>query len=141
MEITTPGMRLASVVLNVFDLEQSTGFYQDVLGLRVRLTTSTAALLVGLDGSQLYLRSLSPRADHTTSGIGLHAAIWTAPSAKELLRCEQVLKARGAHVATETVEGFVRVEGSDPNGVPVVVTHPGPDEAEISEIISRVYSW
>lgn len=62
MESTPPGMRLASIVLNVFDLEQSTGFYQDVLGLRVRLTTSTAALLVGRDGSQLYLRSLSSRA-------------------------------------------------------------------------------
>ncbi|MHA6764958.1 VOC family protein [Streptacidiphilus sp. PAMC 29251] len=144
MGSTTPapdGMRLASVVLNVFDLERSTDFYTGLLGLRVTLAEPTAALLVGADGSELYLRSLGPRAPHLPSGVGVHCAIWTAASEVELRRCEQFLKDRDAHTVTERADGFVWVEGRDPNGVPVVITHPGPDQAARKDIISRVYAW
>ena len=135
------GMRLASVVLNVFDLELSTGFYSRLLGLEVRLGTATAALLVGADGSQLYLRSLGRQASHMSAGIGFHCALWTASNEGELRRAERFLKARDAHTATEAADGFVWVEGRDPSSVPVVITHPGPDESARNAIISRVYAW
>lgn len=133
--------RLASLVLNVFDLEEPVRFYRDLLGLEVSHRTGTAALLISGEGSQLYLRSLSPHAEHMTGGIGVHCVIWTAPSAGELRRCEQVLKKRHAHTTTQAAEGFVWVEGRDPSGNTVVVTHPGPEEAVRSNIITRVYAW
>ncbi|MEY9966950.1 catechol-2,3-dioxygenase [Streptacidiphilus sp. MAP12-16] len=136
-----PAYRLASVVLNVFELEQPVGFYCDLLGLAVSHRTATAALLVSREGSQLYLRSLSPHAEHVIGGIGVHSVIWTAPSAVELRRCEQLLKDRHLHTTTQAAEGFVWVEGRDPSGNTVVVTHPGPEEAVRRRIISRVYAW
>ncbi|RAG83325.1 hypothetical protein DN069_22655 [Streptacidiphilus pinicola] len=134
-------MRLASVVLNVFDLQEAVSFYRELLGLEVSADTSTAALLVSADGSQLYLRSLSGHASHETGGIGVHCVLWTAPSPAELRHCEQVLKDRHAHTDTqEEADGFVWVQGRDPSGVTVVVTHPGPDQVARTRIISRIYA-
>jgi len=135
------GMRLASVVVNVFDLELSTGFYSGLLDLEVTLCATTAALLVGADGSQLYLRSRGRQAPHMPAGIGVHCALWTASSEGELRRAERFLKARDAHTASHSADGFVWVEGRDPSGIPVVITYPGPDESARNAIISRVYSW
>jgi catechol 2,3-dioxygenase-like lactoylglutathione lyase family enzyme len=133
-------MRLASVVLNVHNLEKAVSFYRELLGLEESADTSTAALLVGADGSQLYLRSLSEHADHPAGGIGVRCVFWTAPSLAELRRCEQVLKDRHAHIATNEADGFAWVEGRDPSGVAVAVSYPGPDQVARSRIISRVYA-
>jgi catechol 2,3-dioxygenase-like lactoylglutathione lyase family enzyme len=133
-------MRLASVVLNVIHLDRAVGFYCDLLGLEVSTATETAALLVGDDGSQLFLRLLGGHAVHSAGGIGVQCVFWTAPSPEELRRCEQVLKDRHAHTATNEADGFVWVEGRDPSGVAVMVSHPGPDQVARSRIISRVYA-
>ncbi|WP_405571770.1 VOC family protein [Streptomyces sp. NBC_01167] len=134
-------MKLASVALYVVDLDGSVSFYHDLLGLDVSILTSTGALMVNASGSQLYLRSLSDKAAHTTGGIGFQCMIWTAPSASALQHCEDVLKERDAHTATGRAEGFTWVEGRDPSGVPVMVSFPGPDRTVRQEIISRIYSW
>jgi catechol 2,3-dioxygenase-like lactoylglutathione lyase family enzyme len=133
-------MRLASVVLNVFDLQESVSFYRDLLGLQTTAHSGDAALLVGADGSQLFLRSLGSHASHPTEGVGIHAVFWTAPNPAELRRCEQVLKDRHAYVATHESDGFVWVEGRDPSGVTVAVSHPGPDQVPRNRIIARVYA-
>ena len=135
------GMRLTSVVLYVFELKRSVSFYQELLGLEVTVENPTAALLVGADGSQLYLRAVGPRAPHPTGAIGVQCSVWTAPSEAELNRCEQVLKRLNAHTTTHVAEGFSWVEGRDPNGVPVMVSHPGPGQAIRNQIISRIYAW
>ncbi len=132
-------MRLASVVLNVFHLDEAVGFYRQLLDLEVSAATDTAALLVGADGSQLFLRSLGSQAAHV-SGVGIHSMFWTAPSQAELQRCEQVLKDRHAYIGTHETDGFVWVEGRDPSGVTVAVSHPGPDQVPRSRIIARVYA-
>ncbi|MEZ0094381.1 hypothetical protein [Streptacidiphilus sp. EB129] len=107
----------------------------------VTVAGSTAALLAGSDGSQLYLRSVGPRAPHVVGGIGVQCVIWTATSLPELRRCEESLKRRDAHTATRSAEDFEWVEGRDPNGVPVMVSYPGPEQAIRHQIISRVYAW
>jgi catechol 2,3-dioxygenase-like lactoylglutathione lyase family enzyme len=135
------GMRLMSVVLYVFELERSVAFYQKLLGLKLTVESAGAALLTGGDGSQLYLRSVGPRAPHTTGGIGIQCSVWTAPSEAELQRCEKVLKELNAHTTTHVAEEFSWVEGRDPNGVPVMVSHPGPGKAIRHQIISRIYAW
>ncbi len=133
-------MRLASVVLNVFDLQASVSFYRDLLGLQTTADESTAALLVGADGSQLFLRALGSHAAHVTEGVGIHSVFWTAPSPMELRRCEQVLKDRHAYVGTYESDGFVWVEGRDPSGVTVAVSHPGPDQVPRNHIVTHVYA-
>ncbi|QMU80417.1 VOC family protein [Streptacidiphilus sp. PB12-B1b] len=128
-------------MLYVFDLAQSVAFYRELLGMAVTVENASAALLVGADGSQLYLRSVGPRAPHTIGGIGIQCSVWTAPSEAALKRCERVLKELNAHTTTHVAEGFSWVEGRDPNGVPVMVSHPGPGQAIRHQIISRIYAW
>ena len=136
-----PGLRLASVALYVADLARSVRFYRELLRLTVGAETGTAAILVGADGSQLYLRSVGTRAPHVVGGIGVQCTVWTAASTADLERCEQVLRNWNAHTATRTAEGFDWVEGRDPSGVPVMVSHPGPEQVVRHRIMSRIYAW
>ena len=136
-----PGLRLASVALYVADLARSVRFYRELLRLTVGTETGTAALLVGADGSQLYLRSVGARAPHVVGGLGVQCTVWTAVSAAELGRCEQVLKSWNAHTASRADDGFDWVEGRDPSGVPVMVSYPGPEHAPRRRIMPRIYAW
>jgi hypothetical protein len=109
--------------------------------MEVTVRGNSAALLVGADESQLYLRAVGPDALHALGSVGVQYVIWTAADDEDLRRCEQFLRERSAHVNTWTADGFTLVEGRDPSGVPVMVTYPGPDQAVRHEIISRIYAW
>lgn len=135
------GGRLISAVMFVHDLDSSVAFYRRLLGMRVTVSTETAALLVGQAGSQLYLRSMGPDAPHPLGSVGVQYLIWIAADEEDLNRCERFLKDAGVHVATQTHDEFKFVEGRDPNDVPVMVTYPGPDQAERREILARIYAW
>ena len=135
------GARLASAVMFVSELELSVAFYRQVLGMEVTVGRNSAALLVNAEGFQLYLRETSKRAQHALGGIGVQYVIWTAADIEDLRRCEQFLKDQSAHVGTHSADGFTLVEGRDPNGVPFVITYPGPDQAVRHEIMSRFYAW
>lgn len=136
------GSRLASVVTFVRDLDQSVEFYRELLGMRVTVRTSTAALLVGSDETQLYVRAIGPGGEHPLGAVGVQYVIWTADGPDDLARCERLLKERSAHLSTrETSDGITMVEGRDPNGIPLVLTHPGPHGAARDEIMSRIYAW
>jgi hypothetical protein len=37
------------------------------------------------------------------------------------------------------VQGFRVLEGRDPDGLPVLISYPGPDQAPRREIIDRIY--
>ncbi|GAB3610016.1 hypothetical protein GCM10027414_21410 [Humibacter ginsengiterrae] len=136
-----PRLKLASAVMFVADLDRSVVFYQELLGLAATNRNDQAALLVSPDGYQLYLRSMGTGAQHPLGGIGIQYVVWTAPSEDDLARCEQVLKAQSPHVTRTSVDGFIMVEGRGPDGVPVVVTYPGPDQAPRHEILQRIYEW
>ena len=73
--------------------------------------------------------------------VGIQYVIWTAADEQDLRRCERFLKHAKAHVHTRTGDGFTLVEGSDPNGVPVMVAYPGPDLAVRRGIMKRIYAW
>lgn len=136
-----PHLKLASAVMFVADLERSVVFYQELLGLDVAVRDEAAALLVSPDGNQLYLRSMGKRVQHPLGAIGIQYLVWTAESEEDLQRCERVLKAQSPQVTSTTVDGFRMVEGRGPDGVPVVVTYPGPDQAPRHEILQRIYAW
>ena len=135
------GARLASAVMFVADLEVSVAFYRELLGMEATIRSDSAALLVSADGFQLYLRAMSRNAQHALGSIGVQYVIWTAANDEDLRRCERFLNARSAHVRTHAADGFTLVEGRDPNGVPFVITYPGPDQAARHEIMSRIYAW
>ncbi len=135
------GPLLASVVMFVSDLERSVEFYRELLKMRVTVRTPTAALLVGSNDMQVYVRRMG-RVTHALGGIGVQYVIWSADSLDDLHRCERTLKERSAHTSSrEMADGFTVVEGRDPDDVPLVIAYPGPNKAARREIMARIYSW
>jgi hypothetical protein len=135
-----PRLRLASAVMFVQELGRSVSFYRDLLAMDVRLRDDTAALLVGPDGFQLYLRSMGSGAHHPLGHVGIQYLIWTANGEDDLRRCERLL-ARSGRVTSQTVDGITVVEGRGPDDVPIVVTYPRPDQAPSHKIPPRIYEW
>lgn len=136
------GPRLSTAVMFVHDLDASIAFYSDVLQMTVTVRQVTAALLVNAVSSQLYLRQMGERTPHPLGAIGVQYVIWTASSTDDLDRCERAMKEAGRRPVTRhVVDGITFIEGKDPSGVPVVITHPGPDRTARRAIMQRVYSW
>lgn len=136
------GPQLASVVMFVRDLDLAMDFYQELLLMRVAVRATTAALLVGAADTQLYLRVMGSGGEHPLGAIGVQYVIWTADSPADLRRCERTLKERDAHISSkETADGVTVVEGRDPDGLPLVIAHPGPHGAARQEIMARIYAW
>lgn len=135
------GARISSAVVFVAELDRSVSFYLEVLALKLVNRGPTAALLVGAAGSQLILRSMGSNAPHPLGGVGVQFVIWTAAGDHDLTRCERVLRERAAHIETRSADGTTAVEGRDPDGIVVMVTYPGPDEAPMHELPARIYGW
>lgn len=135
------GPRLSTAVMFVHDLDASIAFYSDVLQMTVTVRQATAALLVNAFSSQLYLREMGARTPHPLGAIGVQYVIWTASSAADLDRCEGAMNDHCRHVTRHVIDGITFLEGEDPSGVPVVITHPGPDQSARHAIMQRVYSW
>ena len=134
-------LRLATAVMFVTELERSVAFYRELLGWPVTVRDNTAALLVGPDGFQLYLRSMGKNAQHPLGHVGIQYLIWTAEDEADLRRCERILRAQSRHVSSQDGDGFSLVEGRGPDNVPVLVTFPGPDQAPRHLIMQRIYEW
>lgn len=133
--------KLASVVMFVAELDRSVKFYTDVLALQITIKNETAALLVGPDGSQLYLRAIGDKAAHPVATIGPQYVLWTADSEADLAACEKSLRSVSDHVTVTEEDGFQLLEARDPDGVPVLIAFPGPDELARERIIARIYGW
>jgi CBS domain-containing protein len=131
-------MRLASAVVSVSDLGRALGFYRPLLRYAITASDASGALLVGPDGSQLYLYQVGDNRAHDHGAAGLQLIAWTAGSSSDLDRCEELLKERGAYERRDESEGFARVEGHDPDGLPVLITYPGPERAPRHMISPRV---
>ncbi|WP_329172089.1 MULTISPECIES: VOC family protein [unclassified Streptomyces] len=130
------------MVVFVRDLDRAVDFYQELLLMRVAVRTTTAVLLVGADDTQLYLRVMGSGGEHPLGAIGVQYVIWTANSRDDLERCERMLKERSAHISSkDTADGVTVVEGRDPDGLPLVIAHPGPRGAAGQEIMARIYAW
>jgi CBS domain-containing protein len=131
-------VRLASVVVFVSDLARSLGFYQPLLRYTTIVSDAGAALLTGPDGSQLYLHQVSDGSARRDDGVGVQWAAWTAGDPQDLDRCTEMLKGRSAYVRRDIIEGIDILEGRDPDGLPVLITYPGPDQTQRHVIDSRV---
>lgn len=132
---------VTSAVLFVSDLDRSVSFYSDVFSCRVSLREAGASLLLTPSGFQIYVIAKGPREPHPTGGIGDRHLIWAAGSVAALEHFEAVLRSRGAHTETYTdVGGVTFVEGRDPDGIRVMIAHPGPQERPRSVVDGRLYN-
>jgi catechol 2,3-dioxygenase-like lactoylglutathione lyase family enzyme len=135
------GLRLASAVMFVTELDRSVTFYEELLGWHVTVSDNSVALLVGPEGFELYLRAMGPRTQHPLGFIGIQYLNWTATDEADLRRCEDVLRRESSGVSRTAGDGFTLIEGHGPDGVPVMVTYPGPDQVPRHEILRRIYEW
>ncbi|RFA06699.1 hypothetical protein B7R21_18735 [Subtercola boreus] len=134
-------MRLSSAVMFVTNLDRSIDFYTKLLQASVTTRDTSAALLVGPGDYQLYLRDRGNRTEHALGSIGIQYLIWSSDTLEDLRRCEGILRELSDHVTAQTIDGFDIVEGPGPDGVPIVIVFPGPDELRRDQIIPRIYSW
>ena len=135
------GTRVGSVIMFVQDLDRSVNFYADVLALEVADRSPTAALLSHANGMNLILRAMGRAAPHPLGSVGVQYVAWTAAGEKDLARAEDVLAARDAHRETRSHDGVRLVEGRDPDGIPVMICYPGPDQRPLHELPARIYGW
>ncbi len=133
--------RIGSAVMFVQDLDRSVRFYQEVLGLAVMDRSPTAALLASTGGTQLILRATGTPGAHALGGVGIQYLIWTAEGDADLRRCERALTKRSAHRDTRSSHGVTVVEGSDPDGITVMIGYPGPDQRPFDKLPARIYGW
>ena len=133
-------VRLSSVVVFVSDLTRSLAFYQPLLRYTVTTSDVGTALLTGPDGSQLYLQQVSDNGStqRNEGGVGLQYVAWTSDGPHDLERCAQALTERGAYTSRDTSEGIEVLRGRDPDGLPVLITYPGPDRTPPHLISSRI---
>ncbi|GAA1209780.1 VOC family protein [Rhodoglobus aureus] len=134
-------MRLSSAIIFVSDLDRSIAFYCDLLQLTCSIRDGSAALLVGPENYELYLRGKGAQASHAVGSIGIQYLMWSTDSVEDLQRCEEALRRESPQVRREHLDGFDAVEGLSPDHMPIVIVYPGPDQVTRHKIIPRIYRW
>jgi catechol 2,3-dioxygenase len=108
-------LRLGAVELNVTDVDRSTAFYQDILGLQVHSQdVGTSALGVG--GEDLVVLHENPRARPAGRHAGLYHVALLYPTREELARAVMRL-----------ANSRTMIEGASDHGVSEAIYLPDPD--------------
>ena len=82
----------------------------------------------------------SARTPHPSGGIGPQYLIWAVDSAGDLRVLEQALRGYGRLTDTYTSGEVNFVVGSDPDGIRILMAHPGPDKLPRSVIGPHLYT-
>jgi len=135
----TPTARVTSSVIFVSDLDRSIDFYRDVFACQVAIHDPQAALLLSSGGFQIYLIGHGSRTPHLAGGIGLQYLIWAVDSADDLQVLERALRERGGRADTYQSGGVTFVSSRDPDGIRILMAHPGPDKCPRSEVAPHLY--
>jgi len=131
--------RVTSSVIFVSDIDRSVDFYRDVFACEVTIRKPQAALLLAPGGFQIYLIGRSARTPHPSGGIGPQYLIWAVNSADDLQELEQALRRYGRTTHTYISGGVTFIAGRDPDGIRILMAHPGPDEFPRSVIGAQFY--
>jgi catechol 2,3-dioxygenase-like lactoylglutathione lyase family enzyme len=126
-------------VIFVSDIDRSVDFYRDVFACDVTIHQREAALLLAPGGFQIYLIGRSARTPHASGGIGPQYLIWAVNSADDLQELEQALRQYGRVTDTYTSGGVTFIAGRDPDGIRILMAHPGPDKFPRSVIGTQLY--
>jgi catechol-2,3-dioxygenase len=135
------GAQLSAAVMFVRNLDRSASFYQEVLALKAIDRSTTAVLLSSADGGQLVIRSMGENAPRALGSVGIQYVVWASGSQEDLERSERALRDRSAHRDTRHSDGVTAVEGSDPDGIVVLIIYPGHDQQPLRELPTRIYAW
>lgn len=119
---------VTSYVMRVSDLERSTRFYREVFECSEALREPDAALLLAPSGFQLYLCLSRHHSGLPIGGIGVEQIVWSADSEAELHLIESRLREHYNSTYTRTRNGITFVDGVDPDGIRVLITHPTPHQ-------------
>jgi len=133
-------LRLSAAVVFVRNLARSEDFYRDLLEFDIEIASPEAVLLSGPAGNHLVLRALI-RAPRLLGGIGVQYLVWAARDARDLERCETMLKSRGAFVSTTQDHGVTVVEGHDPDDIPVLLVYPPGPGVGMTALPARIYAY
>ena len=133
--------QLSMALIVVGDLNASVSFYTEVIGLEVADRNPTAALLAGADRTPLILRSMGASAARAPGSAGVEFVYWAVNSEEALDLAERALKRRSAYVETRHEDRYSVVEGRDPDGTPVLLAYPAPDQLPLRELPVRIYAW
>jgi catechol 2,3-dioxygenase-like lactoylglutathione lyase family enzyme len=131
--------RITSSVIFVSDIERSVDFYREVFGCEVTIQKPEAALLLASGGFQIYLIGRSARTPHPSGGIGPQYLIWAVNSADHLRDLDRALRRYGRLTHGYTSGGVTFIAGRDPDGIRILMAHPGPDELPRSVIGAQLY--
>ncbi len=134
------GAGLSGAVVVVHELAASEAFYRELLHLEVEASSGEAVLLVASNGDRLALRGLS-KAPHVSGGVGVRSLVWTAESAADLDRCEQVLRSHDGFISRSADDGWDVLDGRDPDGVNVILVFPLGGDSWRGSMPSRVYRY
>jgi catechol 2,3-dioxygenase-like lactoylglutathione lyase family enzyme len=131
--------RVTSSVIFVSDIDRSVDFYRDVFACEVTIRDPEAALMLAPGGFQIYLIGRSARTPHPSGGIGPQFLIWAVNSAGDLQELERALRRFGRITHTYTSGGVTFLAGRDPDGIRILMAHPGPDKVPRSVIGPHLY--
>jgi catechol 2,3-dioxygenase-like lactoylglutathione lyase family enzyme len=131
--------RVTSSVIFVSDLDRSIDFYRDVFACQVAIHDPEGSLLLASGGFQIYLIGHGSRTPHLSGGIGPQYLIWAVDSADDLHVLERTLREHGGRVDTYQSGGITFVAGRDPDGIRILVAHPGPDKLPRSVVGPHLY--
>ena len=120
--------RVTSSVVVVSELLRSVRFYRDLFSCKVTIATHDSALLLAPDGFQVYLLVGGRNAPYPIDGIGLKCLIWAVDSATELNNLERAIQEGGRRSYRRTSGGVTFLTTRDPDGIRILVAHPGPAE-------------
>jgi catechol 2,3-dioxygenase-like lactoylglutathione lyase family enzyme len=133
------GTRVTSSVIFVTDIDRSVDFYREVFACEVTIQQPEAALLLAPGGFQIYLIGRSARTPHPSGGIGPQYLIWAVHSADDLQELNQALRRYGRVTHTYTSGGVTFLSGRDPDGIRILLAHPGPDKLPRSVIGAQLH--
>ena len=141
-----PEWSIRSVLISVKDLDRSSAFYRDVMNLQeLHREEQLAVLATSATGSMLlYLRLAYRSAVHSgQQALGVRALSCDVGSFAALDRVEERLRALGAFINREIIEGperFEVVRGHDPDRLPLALVAQQPGRTMSSADNEKVWS-
>ena len=117
---------VVSTVIRVHELDRSLKFYCDVFSCRVVVREADMALLLTPKGFEIYLLQKDEFHTHRAGALGVRHLLWATDNQSDLQRITERLGAYDSAVFSHTVEGMTVLEGTDPDGLRVMVAYPTP---------------
>ena len=133
-----PAADVASCVIRVSNLDQSLKFYCDVFSCRVLIHESDMALLLTLNGFQLYLHGERRYRRRGAATIGVQYLMWVTDSRADLDRIMQRLRGHDVAAFSYVEGGVTFADGCDPDGERVIVAYPSPRQLPREVIAKRL---